>query len=148
MAFIDVMRADGHAVESVCRVLSEQGCQVAARTYRAWKRTQPSARDLADAYLMNAIWDLFHVRDEATGTWRVTPESLYGRRKVTALLRATGHSGVAHCTVARCLRLMGHKGDPSWQAGPDHDPGQRRAPGRGPARSRLHRGRAEPGLGH
>ena len=28
----------GHAVEPVCRVLSEQGCQVAARTYRAWRR--------------------------------------------------------------------------------------------------------------
>ena len=110
MAFIDVMRADGHAVESVCRVLREQGCQVAARTYRAWKRSQPSARDLADAYLMNAVWDLFHVFDPARGTWRVTPESLYGRRKVTALLRATGHPGVAYCTVARCLRAMGHKG--------------------------------------
>jgi len=32
--FVDQMRAEGHAVESVCRVLSEQGCQVAARTYR------------------------------------------------------------------------------------------------------------------
>lgn len=27
-----------HAVESVCRVLREQGCQLAARTYRAWKQ--------------------------------------------------------------------------------------------------------------
>jgi hypothetical protein len=25
------MRAEGHAVESICRVLSEQGCQVADR---------------------------------------------------------------------------------------------------------------------
>jgi putative transposase len=32
------MRAEGHTVESICRVLSEQGCQIAARTYRAWKR--------------------------------------------------------------------------------------------------------------
>ena len=66
MAFIDAMRAEHHAVESVCRVLREQGCQVAARTYRAWKRSQPSARDLADAYLMDAIWELFHVFDRAT----------------------------------------------------------------------------------
>ena len=35
MGFIDTMRAEGHAVESICRVLREQGCQVAARTYRA-----------------------------------------------------------------------------------------------------------------
>ena len=38
MAFIDDMRAAGHAVESTCRVLSEHGCPVAARTYRAWKQ--------------------------------------------------------------------------------------------------------------
>ena len=37
MGFIDAMRAEGHAVESICRVLREQGCQIAARTYRAWK---------------------------------------------------------------------------------------------------------------
>ena len=34
MAFIDDMRAAGHAVESTCRVLTEHGCKVAARTYR------------------------------------------------------------------------------------------------------------------
>ena len=31
------MRADGHAVESICRVMREQGCRVAARTYRVWR---------------------------------------------------------------------------------------------------------------
>ena len=41
MAFIDDMRAEGHADESTCRVLREQGCQVAARTYRAWRRGRP-----------------------------------------------------------------------------------------------------------
>ena len=35
MGFIDTMRAEGHAVESICRVLREQGCQIAARTYRS-----------------------------------------------------------------------------------------------------------------
>jgi len=38
MGFIDVQRSEGHAVESVCRVLREQGCQVAARTYRSWNQ--------------------------------------------------------------------------------------------------------------
>jgi hypothetical protein len=32
VAFIDEMKAAGFAVESICRVLREQGCQVAART--------------------------------------------------------------------------------------------------------------------
>src|ERR1700712_1377439 len=27
VAFVDEMRADGHAVESICRVLRQQGCQ-------------------------------------------------------------------------------------------------------------------------
>ena len=44
MGFIDTMRAEGHAVESICRVLREQGCQIAARTYRAWKHAQPPRR--------------------------------------------------------------------------------------------------------
>ncbi|NMM25344.1 MAG: hypothetical protein HHJ11_18045 [Phycicoccus sp.] len=30
------MTAEGHAVESVCRVPREQGWQVTARTYRTW----------------------------------------------------------------------------------------------------------------
>jgi hypothetical protein len=56
MAFIDDMRAEGHAVESTCRVLREQGCQVAARTYRAWRRCRPpAARTLSDAVIVNAI---------------------------------------------------------------------------------------------
>ena len=50
-AFIDDQRAAGHAVESICRVPDEQGCQVAARTYRSWK--QPgrvvAARTITDA---------------------------------------------------------------------------------------------------
>jgi putative transposase len=35
MGFIDTLQAEGYAVESICRVLGEQGCQIAARTYRA-----------------------------------------------------------------------------------------------------------------
>ena len=49
MGFIDAMIGQGHAVESVCRVLREQGCQVAARTYRAWRAGRPCVRTLTDA---------------------------------------------------------------------------------------------------
>ena len=56
MGFIDTMRSAGHAVESVCRVLREQGCPVAARTYRAWKqRRHVAARTLTDAIVVNAL---------------------------------------------------------------------------------------------
>ena len=55
MGFIDTMRADGHAVESICRVLREQGCQVAARTYRAWRSRPPAARTISDAQVVDAV---------------------------------------------------------------------------------------------
>jgi hypothetical protein len=54
MGFIDTMRAEGHAVESICRVLREQGCQVAARTYRAWRTRRPAARTISDAQVVDA----------------------------------------------------------------------------------------------
>jgi len=68
MGFIDTLRSEGHAVESICRVLREQGCQIAARTYRSWKQaaTRPgmiAARTISDAH----------------GVRRLTPEGLYGR---------------------------------------------------------------------
>jgi putative transposase len=108
MGFIDTMRAQGHAVESVCRVLREQGCQVAARTYRAWRRRRPAARTVADAQLIDAIKDTCWRRDER-GTLRLTPEGLYGRRKLTAHLRRGGFE-VAECSVARCMKSLHHKG--------------------------------------
>jgi putative transposase len=51
MGFIDTMRSQGHAVESICRVLREQGCQIAARTYRAWKQAGRvvASRTITDA---------------------------------------------------------------------------------------------------
>lgn len=55
MGFIDAMRADGHAVESVCRVLSKQGRQIAARTHRPWKNPRVSARTLTDAVVLDAL---------------------------------------------------------------------------------------------
>ena len=100
MAFIDDMRAAGHAVESTCRVLTEHGCRVAARTYRSWKQTsRPIAvRILTDAALTDVLL--------AT---RGTPEGLYGRRKMTHWLRRQGHE-VAFCTVDRLMRDLGMNG--------------------------------------
>ena len=100
MAFIDDMTAQGHTVESTCRVLREQGCPVAARTYRSWK--QPgrtvAARTLTDAALAEVLIGL-----------KDTPEGLYGRRKMTHYLRRDGHR-VAFCTVDRLMRDLGMNG--------------------------------------
>jgi putative transposase len=99
MAFIDDMRTEGRAVESTCRVLREQGCPVAARTYRAWKRGRPPAeRTISDAVLTDAI-----LATEGT------PEGLYGRRKMTHYLRRAGHQ-VAFCTVDRLMADLGRSG--------------------------------------
>jgi putative transposase len=110
MAFIDSLRAEGHAVESICRVLCEQGCQIAARTYRAWRAArQPAARTVSDAMVINAIFDASFTTD-SQGRRRLTPEGLYGRRKMTAYLRRNGFPDIAACTVDRCMHILGVKG--------------------------------------
>lgn len=86
MGFVDTTRSEGHAVESICRALREQGCQVAARTYRSWRRGKVAARTISDAHIVDTVRDLAWACDEH-GQRRLTPEGLYGRRKMTALVR-------------------------------------------------------------
>jgi hypothetical protein len=110
MGFIDTLQAEGYAVESICRVLREQGCQIAARTYRAWRAArQPAARTVSDATVINAIFDARFTTDP-DGRRRLTPEGLYGRRKMTAYLRRSGFPDIAACTVDRCMRILGVQG--------------------------------------
>ncbi|PWJ61445.1 hypothetical protein B0H03_11740 [Rathayibacter iranicus NCPPB 2253 = VKM Ac-1602] len=83
MGFIDQLRAEGRAVESIIRVLREQGVQVAARTYRAWKQGRVAARTISDALVVDAVRDAgwTEVTDPITGEVRrkMTPEGLDGR---------------------------------------------------------------------
>jgi hypothetical protein len=88
MGFIDTMRSEGRAVESICRVLRQQGVQVAARTYRAWRAGRPAARVISDAHVVDAVRSAAWTTDSG-GRQQLTPEGLYGRRKMTALLRRT-----------------------------------------------------------
>jgi putative transposase len=108
MGFIDTMRADGHAVESVCAVLREQGCQVAARTYRAWRKRPPAARTISDAQVVDAVRAAAGTVDDH-GRRTLTPEGLYGRRKMTAHLRRNGLE-VSRGAVDRAMRLLGLSG--------------------------------------
>jgi len=109
MGFIDTMRAQGHAVESVCRVLREQGCQVAARTYRAWRAGRPAARTVTDALVMDVVRDIAWRTDEL-GRRRLTPEGLYGRDKMTAYLRREQLAQVSWGSVDRAMRALGLQG--------------------------------------
>ena len=110
MAFIDAMRAKGHAVESVCRVLREQDCQIAARTYRAW--SQPSQeiaeRTLADALVENCVRDLAWTVD-SEGRRQLTPEGLYGRRKMLRRVRQS-IPDVTPGAIDRAMRSLGLQG--------------------------------------
>lgn len=96
-------RAEGYAVESICRVLREQGCQVAARTYRDWRTAAPAARTVSDAEVQDAVRDAAWTLDH-TGRRRLTPEGLYGRRKMTALVRRWHSDGLAR------IGRPGHEG--------------------------------------
>jgi len=69
MGFIDQMRAHGFAVESICRVLREQGCQVAARTYRAWKAGRVAARTVSDARVVDVVRELVWQTDRGPDGW-------------------------------------------------------------------------------
>jgi transposase InsO family protein len=106
MGFIDAMRAEGHAVESTCRVLREQGCRVAARTYRAWRTRRPAARTISDAQTVHAIRE-FVWTIKPDGRRQLTPEGLYGRRKMTAQLRRTMMPSVSAGAVDRAMRVLG-----------------------------------------
>lgn len=103
--FIDEMREQGHAVESVCRVLRQQGCQIAARTYRAWKAAAVPARTISDAHVMNVVRDIAW-KTGPDGRRTMAPEGLYGRRKMTALVRRDHLPGVSPGAVDRAMRLL------------------------------------------
>lgn len=106
MGFIDEQRSQGRAVESICRVLSEQGCQVAARTYRAWKIRQPAARTVTDAQTVDLIralaWTTDHQRRR-----RLAPEGCMGggrwpRWSAAACPRRRRAAWIAGCGYWAC----------------------------------------------
>ena len=77
MRFIDTLRGEGNVVESICRVLREQGCRVAARTDRAWRRQRPATRTLMGAHVVNAVRDTAWKQDAGGGA-QLTAEACTG----------------------------------------------------------------------
>ncbi len=100
------MRTDGHGVQSICEALHEQGLTVAPRTYRSWKRTPPSERQLCDAAIIAA----FRALRTGGPKGKPLPEILYGRRKMTAWLSRNGFTGISKHTVDRLMRDEGMNG--------------------------------------
>ncbi len=113
MGFIDTMRSEGHAVESICRVLREQDHQIAARTYRSQRRGVVAARTVTDAQVLDAVRDAaWMIVVDGSGRQRrkLTPEGLYGRRKMTALIRRTTIPGASRGAIDRAMRALGLAG--------------------------------------
>src|SRR5699024_10362895 len=81
LAFIDEMRSEGYAVESILRVLRQQGLTIAARTYRAWKRpARIAARTVTDALVEDKIRDFAWTTHPVTEQVQLTPEAWTGGR--------------------------------------------------------------------
>lgn len=106
------MRAEGYAVESILRVLRQQGLKIAVRTYRSWKRpARIAARTVTDALVEDKIRELTWTFNPATKRMQMTPEGLYGRRKWVALLRRQpGLAGTSRGAVDRAMRSLGLEG--------------------------------------
>jgi transposase InsO family protein len=111
VGFIDQMRAKGYAVESILAVLREQGVTIAARTYRSWR--QPSrplaARTLTDALVTDTVRDIAWTTGP-DGRRKLTPEGLYGRRKMTAYVRRHHLPQASWGAVDRAMRTLGLSG--------------------------------------
>lgn len=89
---------DRFGVEPICRVLSEHGMKIAPSTYYAALANRVSAADLADAYLTNALVELFRKH-----------RRVYGVRKLWHEMRRAGHH-IGRDQVARLMRIAGIEG--------------------------------------
>ena len=109
MGFIDQLRSEGFAVESICRVLKEQGVKIAARTYRSWRQGRVATRTVSDALVMDAVREIaWKDRAFSDGTTRrvLTPEGLYGRKKMTAFVRRTTILDASRGAVDRAMHAL------------------------------------------
>ena len=91
-------------------MLREQGCQVAARTYRAWRTGRVAASTITDASVVDVVRGLVWQPDPRTGRLVMTPEGLYGRRKMTALVRRHQLPDASAGSVDRAMRVLGLSG--------------------------------------
>ena len=92
-----------------CRVLREQGCKIAARTYRSWFTRGASARTVSDAEVVDTVRAIAWTTS-VDGIRKLSADGLYGRRKMVAHLRRTSMPGVSFGAVDRAMRTLGLEG--------------------------------------
>ena len=92
--------------------MREQGHQIAARTYRSQRHGVIAARTVTDAQVQSAVRDAAWTTIEINGQARrvLSPEGLYGRRKMTALIRRTTIPGASRDALDRAMRALGLSG--------------------------------------
>jgi transposase InsO family protein len=95
--YIDAHK-DRFGVEPICRLLTEHGVTISPSTYYAAQAARVSAADLDDAYLANAVHDLFSAN-----------HGVYGVRKLWHAMRREGHE-VGRDQVGRLMRICGIEG--------------------------------------
>lgn len=111
VAFVDQMRASGHAVESIVKALQHAGVKIAARTLRRWCSRDRLVADriVTDAQVEDAVRSLaFRVND--VGERVLAPEGLYGRRKMLAAVRRGLLPTAGFAAVDRAMRALGLNG--------------------------------------
>lgn len=107
--FVNSLRSNGFAVESICRVLREQGCMNAGRTYRALKTRRPALRTISDAVVVDAVRDAMWKADDDARK-EMAPVGLYGRVKMRAHLDRVMAPGVSYGAVDRDMKTLRHDG--------------------------------------
>jgi hypothetical protein len=97
VSYIDAYR-DRFGVVPICDVLTEHGMPIAPSTYYALRKTPVSEADLADAYLANALLDVW-----------TENLSVYGMRKLWHEARRSGLEA-GRDQVGRLMGILGIRG--------------------------------------
>ena len=97
VGYIDAYR-DRFGVVPICDVLTEHGMPIAPSTYYALRKTPVSEADLADAYLANALLDVWSEN-----------LSVYGMRKLWHEVRRSGLEA-GRDQVGRLMGILGIRG--------------------------------------
>lgn len=97
LAYIHAFR-ERFGVEPICRVLSEHEITIAPGTYYKWKARKVSDHAFEEAYLVNAVVDLYEKH-----------RRVYGVRKMWHTARREG-LGLGRDQVGRLMRVAGIQG--------------------------------------
>lgn len=92
---------------------ARRASMVAARTYRSWKHGTISQRTVSDAHVIDAVRSAAWQEEKlpnGTVRRRMTPEGMYGRKKMTALIRRTAIADASWGAIDRAMQFLGLSG--------------------------------------